>query len=100
MVSLRNDNKLSEKDIITYNRKGLPDHRYYVLVWHSVSGKCFLMSRNYSLISNGTETDHIFAQEKCIQIWNGWKPSAQSQLPDWAVGLPASEFIAYWMWNK
>lgn len=88
------------QDIIYHEREGVPNHHFYVLVYHTVTGKCFLLKRNYTFISNGTQNDHIFAQENCVQTWMGWKPTGQTQLPKWAIDLPAIEFVAYWMWNK
>lgn len=92
---------MKEEDKITYfkDRSGVKEHHFYVLVLHQ-SGKGYLLSRNYSLISNANPNDISFAIENAVQLWKGWVPTNRNQVPQWACNIPKEEFEAYWLWNK
>lgn len=92
---------MSKDDVQVFpDRQGKPEHHFYVLVADLKTLRCFLMTRNYSLIGDGNHYDIEYAQKYAVQIWKGWKPIEMNQLPDWAVDLPKSRFTAFWMWNK
>lgn len=93
---------MNEQDKIIHfkDRSGVKDHPFYVLVLHVSLNKGYLLSRNYSLISNANPNDISFAIENAVQKWIGWVPTNRNQVPQWACNIPKKEFEAYWLWNK
>jgi len=86
--TLYQGSKMDEKDKITFykDRSGVKDHFFYVLVLH-ISGKGYLLSRNYSLISNASPHDIAFATVNAVQMWKGWVPTNPNQVPQWACKI-------------
>lgn len=62
----------------------------YVTVTHKETGRAFCMNRQYRLVP-------FRYAPSMVQQWDGWAPTnGYNQRPDWAEGLPDSEFNAIW----
>lgn len=70
----------------------------YVVVIHVQSGRAFGLSRRYEL-----KVERLYAPygytNNCplLDTWDGWLPTSDEQKPEWAKGLPESEFKAFWI---
>jgi hypothetical protein len=71
----------------------------YVMVVHK-DGHGFALNRNYGIVFKRVENAAGWVRDAKLNglvdsEWEGWLPGAQ-QIPEWAAGLPAEEFDAYW----
>jgi hypothetical protein len=70
----------------------------YVLVQHKDSGKAFTMSRGYKLMNADVPTTvKLWMIHNKVQDWEGWMPTEEEQLPEWARNRNENEFHAYWI---
>lgn len=69
----------------------------YVVVKHIETGRSFCLDRRYSLMEDVTQKDQERALASgTLQHWADWKPTMVSQMPEWAIDIPAAEFEATW----
>ena len=80
------------------------DSNTYVIVMHLESGRAFTLDRGYGLLDRHLPIDGGLPPSLEIkQRWNGWKPTAERQIPGWATAIPDKELLAVWLpddWDR